>query len=232
VVYGFLFLTVGRIAESIPNRVYSHVVLFECLPSIRILRRTPSHHGYHPQRCSSSVCDFHRQRDDRAIHFRQLFEMGQVFKHRYVFLEQRNVALKPLRLSVIDTGSVDLHRFDRTVFDQPAGRTRVETGKVQFVDCVSTGLMRAQVTLAVVPEASITGPQKHDYINQLSPMDFLSISQITDVDLIISILRARMDYINDGGFSDQPFQRDLVNGMAILVEVNGSVKVSPAVLGG
>src|SRR5258705_1242908 len=72
------------------------------------------------------------------------------------------MALKQLRLAVVNASGVQTDRLDLTVLGQPPGRLRRKPGEVELGDAFSATLLGAQVFHPIVPILSPASLEKYD----------------------------------------------------------------------
>jgi len=137
--------------------------------------------------------------------------------------------LESPRLAVVDAGRIDPHGLDRALASQ---RAASGPGKVQLRDRARTKLVGAEIAPPLRPIPSEAGAQEHDGAIQAAPLFRFPVLQIIELDLVIAVPQAPIARIHDHARPDEPLEWDLLERCPGLVEVDGGIDVSPAVLGG
>src|SRR5258705_6726425 len=126
------------------------------------------------------------------------------------------MALKQLRLAVVNASGVQTDRLDLTVLGQPPGRLRRKPGEVELGDAFTATLLGAQVFHPIVPMLIPASLEKNDRpCGDSAVLRFPSL-EIGDADLIVAVRLRFRRYVHRDCRTDQPGKRDLIDGLASL----------------
>jgi len=131
-------------------------------------------------------------------------------------------------LTIIDRGSVDAHGLDLPFVHEPGRRIGVQAREMKRLYRLLPPQLRSQILLPRQPVSGKTRVEQHDCAIRDSSVRCFPSLEILDGDAVISIARALGCDVDSNTGSNQAFDWNLIQRLAILGKMNGRIDVGAA----
>ena len=158
-------------------------------------------------------------------------QVGEIFEHRHVLREQRDVCFELGRLPKINGSSIDPHGLYSPFMHQPSCRLRMQPGKMQFPYSLLSSQVRSQIVPPVWPESGIASVQQDNGVMWNPTMFCFPALKIRDHHTIIPIMSTLFYDINPHACSHHTFDWNLVQCLLPFRKMNWGIDVRAAMLG-